>query len=179
MGVGYLTGQGGGGSNIKSIQTGSLSMTSGSTFDVTISEIDLLSSVATVTVKTSSPTQSAGDIQAIQIEIKNSTTITIKRGATTSTEVTIKWVVIEFNNVKSLQIGDYTLSSSSGYTPISSINKSKSILFFSFYQLLSSRSTAIGSFLTIGEISSIADELLFSNAYEGTKYIHWQVIEFK
>ena len=99
MGVGYLTGQGGGGSNIKSIQRGTLTLTTTSA-DVTISEISENSSIVKIYNK---PKTNKVDIQArnacIKTKITSSTNINFAKN-TSGNDVDIFWEAIEFKKYK-------------------------------------------------------------------------------
>ena len=112
----------GGGSNIKSIQSGQVDIASTS-IDITISAVDLTKSIPIITYYNNQTTPSKSLLRA---KLINSTTLRIYLD-TYGNVTPLTWKVIEFNNVKSLQTGD---TSSSSIT-VSSVNVNKSVLFAS------------------------------------------------
>jgi len=177
MGIGYLTGQGGGGSNIKSFQTGAAVITNLNTLDIAISAIDTSKSVIRIWVKPAGSNNT--DYEAIMAKITSSTQINLSRKTAYAGVNYIQWEVIEFNNVKSKQSGDLTVPFGTAgtfqTTAISSVDVNKSLIFGSFKAIAGD--TGIASALNIFKISS-ATEVSISKA--GQSYsAHWQVIEFK
>lgn len=179
MGVGYLTGQGGGGSNVKSIQRGTTILTAQS-LDLTISSVDLNKSI--VIMSYSDLNNSSDGNSLIRAKLTSATNINFYLGEY-STPKYIEWQVIEFNNVKSIQRGDFTTPSTTitayvdkSSVTINSINTSKSLIFASFASELgySSRYTMIGNF----QISN-ATTITLAKGNSVQRFWHWQVIEFK
>lgn len=165
-----------GGATIKSIQRGVSQIPSGQSFiDVVISSVDELASI----VRSPYTIQAGSNLNdvIIKCELINNTTVRLSRNnAPAFNSANIYWVVIEYNNVKSLQKGTYSLgvSGSEQTVNISSINVDKSQIFSSFTHNEGS-SQIDGSNLgyriinntTIGfETGAIRPD------------IHWQVIEF-
>lgn len=87
-------------------------------------------------------------------------------------DVDFSWQVIEFNNVKSLQRGDASVTNIN--VNISSVNLSKSILFFSASTSFTGTSTD-GYFIDGRLVSST---VINFKVLVGTANVHWQVIEF-
>lgn len=165
-------GIGGGGSNIKSIQRGTVTMNA-VTKDITISAVDLSKSIVQLTVKSAG---SAG-ADCITGELTSATNLKLASGTTGSGNSVVEWTVIEFNNVKSLQSGTTTQTTTTPVTvTISSVDLTKSILFFTFntttFGPTSNAMPMSGKFTNNTTLS-------FAN-YDttGTKTIKWQVIEF-
>jgi hypothetical protein len=114
----------GGGSNIKSIQSGELTLSGITTSTVNISTIDPTKSIIRVFCSSSSNYLRANKAMG---EILNSTQIKFTRGGTDS-DLTIYWEVIEFSKVKSLQKG--SLAGNANVT-IASVDISKTLIFSS------------------------------------------------
>jgi len=122
---------GSGGSNIKSIQGGTTTLTSTS-LDVAISSVDPNSSVLLFGFK--------GNLGLgykyfeTKGKIVDATTInfSIYQYYGAAGDVPIYWQVIEFNNVKSIQKGDYSLAYNTGVSSVdisvTSLNVNKAIL---------------------------------------------------
>lgn len=174
MGVGYLTGQGGGGSNIKSIQRGTLTLTTTSA-DVTISEISENSSI----VKIYNKPKTSVDIQArnacIKTKITSSTNINFAKN-TSGNDVDIFWEAIEFKNIKSIQRGDYRITTQGVLESItiSAVDLSKSFIVASWTSTGANSNTA--AVMDIAYLDSETVVKVSSSVYVGI--IHWQVIEF-
>lgn len=173
----------GGGSNIKSIQRGYFSM-SASSQNVTISEIDLNSSILFVMARYFTNTFSLDSTvsqMAVMGNILNATTINFQKiGSGTSINVT--WQVIEFKNVKSVQKGfsDFARDGINEYgnVTISAIDTAKSIIVSSFSYIgndaylscFSNYKILNATTIQLGRAPSITN---------ARNYWHWQVIEFK
>jgi hypothetical protein len=176
MGVGYLTGQGGGGSNIKSIQNGVSSMGTGVGYiDVTISAIDITKTVVIVTdgYETSGNYPYDGYCKMVASVI-NSTTIRITRGVTNANVNNINWQVIEFNNVKSLQSGVVGGTVTNGDATVNSYDPSKSMLIVNY--MLSTTTNSDYTVTIFKNGSGKIGYVIFSNYYVTAR---WQLIEFK
>ena len=158
-------------SNIKSIQRGTVSMTTNTS--VTISSIILTDSIVLLSV-TDGGSKSftlSSDITGI---LTGQTTLSLTRGAGTQT-LMVQWQVIEFKNVKSLQSGSIT--NFSGSIAISSINTLKSFCLINFYN--TSSITSPSSYPSVKILDSTHIEIDRGyNAQSGCN-MFWQVIEFK
>jgi len=131
MGVGYLTGQGGGGSNIKSIQRGTATL-SATSQNVTISEVSPTKSIVRIGFKYQSDNTMVQAAQNfIGARITNSTTVQLLLNTYASAQIDVYWEVIEFNNVKSIQTGVYNTSLASDSITIANVNVSKCSVFHS------------------------------------------------
>ena len=167
-----------GGSNIKSIQKISTTITNGNTTkNVTINAVTATKSIVYLTFYKTA----AANAQNIFIsaEITSSTNIMLTRNDSNDT-VAIECFVVEFYNVKSKQTGSLSLvaNTASNTASISSVDTSKSLLFFSYYTNYGSN--IVGNCLCSGTITN-ATTLTFSHINTGAadiKYIKWQMIEF-
>lgn len=162
-----------GGSNIKSIQSGTAAPTATSQ-TITISAIDMTKSI----VKMTSNAGTGSNLSALmpKIVITNSTTLTITFQSTPPTTY-LYWEVIEFNNVKSLQSGVTAIAAStSPNITISSINLSKSTLFFSADDGV----TANTNYIEAAIMGKLLDTttLNFSQSSSVARNAAWYVIEF-
>lgn len=180
MGRARLSGQSGGGSNIRSVQRGTVTF---STTDVTktisINNVDLTKAIVLIEFSyTNTPAYAYyGGVSGV---LSGATELLLSRFTpVTGTRATLKvsWQVIEFNNVKSLQKGSLTTAfNGTAYSvTINSVDVAKSILFFNY-------TNDTGNTLFYGEHleGSIADSTTI-NFYQlaNAKTIKWQVVEFK
>lgn len=177
MGVGYLTGQGGGGSNVKSIQRGSVTPwnnTTIATLDIIISSIDISKSILIIHPMLYS-NFSTHDCTGGYL--KNGTTININRGSSTAANTTvIYWEVIEFKNVRSVQRG---LANGNGFgigrqVTLSTINASKCFVITSQYDTTTNSTAAARAACGANITSSVLLELWATTSGR----IYWEVIEF-
>lgn len=166
-----------GGSNIKSIQRGTSVLTNGgaSTLNVTISSVNLSK---TIVKFTSLIISTSGSLNSLcNAKVTTATNLLLTRNSTTGGDITVEWEIIEFNNVKSIQTGNYTLSTMSGTVTITTVDTTKSSLYYSAYNSADTDSytrTMTGT----GKITN-ATTLTFALATSGvTKIIEWIVIEF-
>ena len=171
MGVGYLTGQGGGGSNVKSVQRGSILMDA-TTKNITISSVDLQKSVVIVNTVSA---ESTIDKILVSGSITSATNLRLTIGAI-STTTYVYWQVIEFNNVKTLQTGTTTLTSATTTVNISNVNMTKSIIFSSF-KSTNAQTASLGN--QTAYIDSTTTIVLKDANYITGKSAIWYVIEFK
>lgn len=166
----------GGGSNIKSIQRGSTNVV-GSSVNVTISAIDITKAIARVQFSGTGG-NSNGYEQNVTIKIVNSTTIQITPSVSSSVTKTVHWEVIELNNVKSLQQGMASVSTTAVSTTvsISSVDLSKSMIFYSF----STDAGAAGSQTMVLDVSFTNSTTITISygGYGAPGRVAWQVIEF-
>lgn len=167
---GHGIGTGAGGSNIKSIQRGSVTMTAkGQT--ITISPVDTTKAIVRINYFYGS-SQIGGCL--ISAELTNSTTITLNQGGSLSYQV-VEWEVIEFNNIKSLQRGIATTTTASSDITISSVDTLKSIIFYS-HQSTSTSTTLLGNAIRVFLLSNTKLQVAQREAINLSTY--WQVIEF-
>jgi len=168
---------GGGGSNIKGIQDGTFTfsqLNDISTQTIPISNINILKSIVRITITQSilSPTLYVGSVSAT---LTDSTTLTLNlQNAYYSP--TVKWEVIEFNNVKSKQVGIKTIATTTDTIIVSSINSSKSLVFLSFTSADNSTSN-VQNFAT-NLVLTNATTLSFNQSNAKNKSVYWQLIEF-
>jgi hypothetical protein len=161
-----------GGSNIKSIQRGTATI-SALTTNITITSVDLSKSIVIMT-------QSLRENDArvsVTAKITTATNLQLVSNLVGSTNTFVSWEVIEFNNVKSLQKGLATFTGSAGFnTTITSVNLSKAMI------VSSSRLSATAS----GHLHSCTARLTtqtninfqgWSSATDAQN-VEWQVIEF-
>ena len=113
-----------GGSSIKSIQRGSVAISSTSVINVPITSVDLTKSIVLFTHQVPTSTTDVSNT-FVTAELTTSTNIAFTRGGT-GNGGTIKWEVIEYNNVKSVQSGSYLSTLASETKTITSVNTSKS-----------------------------------------------------
>lgn len=165
---------GAGGSNIKSIQRGSV-VTAGSlsSHTVTITGVDMTKSVVRI----------IGGAQAdlyygdLSIDFVSATQIIVERAAADVNAMRFTWEVIEFNNVKSKQKGEkYLESTSVQNVAITAVDTLKSLVFFS-WKTYSTGQQAYANYLSCKLSSSTNLEVAsFNNSWP--KSVKWQVIEF-
>jgi len=118
---------GGGGSNIKSIQKGTLTLIAVDT-NITISAIDLTKAIVVVRMYMTSNSKSSQC--SVSGDLTTSTNLLLNVPEAYSQEV--EWEVIEFNNVKSLQRGVVSIDTTLTNTTISSVDVNKTMVIYSF-----------------------------------------------
>lgn len=160
-----------GGSNIKSIQRGSVNVNA-TTVNVAISSVDPTKAIVMLAVAGRSSGNS--NYNLVSGAITSPTNIAFYIGASGSS-TTVDWVVIEFNNVKSFQSGNKVTTLATDSVTISNVNMEKSILFYSFS---SSDSSATFSNATVSVSLSTGTNIAISQFNAVNKSIQWQVIEF-
>ncbi len=162
-----------GGSNIKSIQRGTITL-SGTSTNVTISPIDISKSIVLISIEGAN--------------IDNAFRVLVSGRLTSSTNLlltvgnidyppTVSWQVIEFNNVKSLQRGYTSINSDIQTVTISSVNTSKSFLVTSKDATLFDTAN-FGLWFSSAALTNsttITFSQLFSNKPGN---VAWEVIEF-
>lgn len=165
----------GGGSNIKSIQRGTIAINvATTTIDITVTSIDTTKSIAIISNNqdgVSNPSEAC-----FAITIINATTIRITRTASSFTSITVSWQLIEYNNVKSKQTGTFEQTSAltDQSVTVTSVNTSKSILYATHTSVVTGIQTASWVFLyKLLNSTTIA----FNGQNASTKY--WQLIEFE
>jgi len=185
MGVGYLTGQGGISSNIKSVQRGTSGIpANGSQILITISPVVLANSIVFLKYRAGS----GGNKRSIEYHSAkfNSTTqllVKVGEARTLGIPSSFEWQVIEFNNVKSKQLGSYQMVANGAVEnvlSVSSVNVNKSLVVYSYHT--NNTATTMQDFF-ICTLKS-ANELSFIsvNGHPTSSFIdtfEWQVIEFK
>jgi len=165
------------GSNIKSIQRGSVASDSitSSGLSISISSVDLTKSVVMVHFCSRSTDQN----DLVRAEITSPTEIKLYIGNSTGYAYrVIYWEVIEFNNVKTLQKGTTVTTSMDDVDQnisISSVNVSKSMVFSSYSSTNSS--PVYVPMKSVILINSTTLKIIKYD-YNGLSTHHWQVIEF-
>lgn len=181
MGVGYLTGQGGSGSNIKSVQSGTVANTT--TADITISAVDMNSSIVLFSTNAQGLAAMGGNAgMAFTLDLTSSTNLRIESNVSYS--YPINWEVVEFKNVKSIQrltiaIPGTTGSGTDVDTTISAVNLSKTFIIQNGL-LYPSQTGAASSLLVRQKITSPTN--IRSNVYvtaSNNRTHKTTVIEFK
>jgi hypothetical protein len=165
---------GGGGSNIKSIQRGLVIATN--SVNVTISSVDLANSVLIISYQGGGGTA----VRNLKAMGKLTSSTNINFSLTTSAGyVTVNWQVVEFNNVKSIQRGDVTLSAASESVTINAVDWGKTMLLSSVK--LNSTGTDLTYLVTDGGIERLTNTSIRLNTgnASNTGTAHWQVVEFK
>ncbi len=163
---------------IKSIQRGSTTMESVSSLNITISSVDITKSIVRVTISAANTTTSWN---AVSAKITSATNIQLNRQVSWATTPRVYWEVIEFNSVASIQSGAYTQAHSTNIdevrdVTISSVNTSKSLIFFSNQYTVANNEWGYN---TLGAFFNSATVLRFTIRGQGqTIYMEWQVIEF-
>lgn len=172
MGVGYLTGQGGGGSNVKSIQRIHTISQSSTTFtkNYAISSVDINKSVIMISIKSDANAYASWSL--LTAKFINSTTIQIQN-CSDSISVKHDITIIEYNNVKSKQSGN-TLATNQ--VTINEIDLNKSLLFYSYRR--TANATTAEYFTVTGHFYD-NKTLEFFATTGNDMTIEWQVIEFK
>ena len=171
---------GSGGDNIKSIQRGSFLDNKSKNQTVDISEIDLSKSICLIEYDYPRTTMGVSSTQSmLSIDFLNNTQIVIRRaseGSALSSDIRlIHWTVVEFNNVKSLQRGSISSSSSGRIVAITPVNMQKSLIFCSSQGSPSgSMSSAIQAYAVFQDNSNV-------EIYPKADYyiVNWQIVEFK
>lgn len=168
---------GGGGANIKSSQKiESYLDTSVQYVDVPITPIDTTVSIVLLSYQSAA----ADNPSAISIlaEIINSTTVRVSRAGATGSLVWFNIEVVEFNNVKSLQRGKLTVTSSEGDSniAITSVNLAKSFAVGSF---ASSKTEVAIRWVQYRYRLTATNQLRLTLPWDGAGLFAWQVIEFK
>lgn len=162
-----------GGSNIKSIQRGTAIITAGGyTLDISMSSVDINKSIILVSSHASTYIES-GKIAGknlVRAELVSATSITVHTTNITEQNISLSWVVVEFNNVKSKQSG--TINSSSSVT-ISPVDLSKSLSFVTFVV----GSTDYTGYMMQHQLVN-STTLQFEWVDGAWAYADWQVIEF-
>lgn len=158
---------GSGGSNIKSIQRGTVANTSAT---VSITEVDLSKSIVMVSAHTTTRITTATNLQ-VSAKFNSSTEINLNRVGTDGI-VSASWVVIEFKNVKSLQRGSTTLTGNVINQGITTVVLAKAVAFVSHRTTGNAPANSL-----VGHILT-ADNLQFKRYDDGTCYSEWQIIEF-
>lgn len=176
MGVGYLTGQGGGGSNIKSIQRGSFVFGYAETNKkITISNVDLGKTIVRLHYHEIGVSNS--NSQKVRVQLLSGTQIEFNLEGTPTDNSTIYWEVIEFDNVKSLQRGSVIVDSPQVDMAINPVDIQKSLMFFSN----STANTITQSRVFDRNVSYSFFTNSFIRWKQNGSYIKktdWQVIEF-
>ncbi len=177
MGIGYLTGQGGGGSNIKSIQRGLVSMSYDlAAYTYTINSVDINNSI--VRLNNNLSQNGSADQNVLKSAFVSATQIKIETLSSGATRPNVSWEVIEFKNVKSIQRITKSIPSSlsSDESTISPINRNKTILFFDY----TAGGTNDMSYLQLSTFISSDNTISFYRKSGSSNFsVNIQVVEFK
>lgn len=171
-----IAGQAGTYSNIKSRQSGTVGL-SASTQTVTIAAVDLTKAIVRISVQTPWNSYPDASYYATSGVLTNATTLTIAVYGGSGDSLNAVWEVIEFNGVKSLQSGSWAISASSQALTISSVNTSKSMIFYSFAASANVGSNYIASILTTLVLTS-STSLTFSQQNATPYIVKWYLVEF-
>lgn len=161
-----------GGSNIKSIQNGNATLTL-STTNITISSVNVSNAIVKISVSATGTNTNTNLVSATLTSPTNLELIVNSTGG----GLNVQWDVIEFNNVKSKQVGNTGFGSPTGNFNISitNVNFLKSMLFFSYDSPTSS--TTIANAMVSGNLTSNTN-ILFIKKTATIYNVKWQVIEF-
>lgn len=169
-------GIGGGGSNIKSVQRGSVVMTT-ATKDIPISAVDMNNAIVLLNFASKLGGGSVVKPLCQKGQLTSSTNLQIT-ATDYSSNVTVYWQVVEFNNVKSVQRGILAMQNVNKDVTISSINVDKSLIYAT--NDTSIASSDMNYALSGGYAILNSTTLRFYSPFDSsTKNIAWQVIEFK
>lgn len=178
VGSDFFTLRPSGGSNIKSIQRGNVTISfSNLTQSVTISEVDTTKSIIILSYTSTSSPPNYGSIKP-RAYFATGTSFTLERGNASHSGLVVSWQVIEFKDIKSLQSGQTTAATSStGTQAISSVDLSKSALFFSFSYVSGGSGTMWEPRMYLSSTTEITYEPGFS--ITNNVVYSWFVVEFK
>ena len=157
---------------ISSIQRGSLSLPY-SVETITISEVDTTRAIPTVSF---SPTYTTDNPQTLFVscDLNNSTALKVYR-LDDDDNVIVNWTVTEYNNVKSLQSGSYSMTTLTAGIIVSAVNMNKSMLFVDWSA--SSSTNASHNYMISYSLSS-ATTISFNKIIANETTIRWKLIEF-
>lgn len=159
-------------SNIKSIQSGITTLTSTS-HNVAISAVDTTKSIVLISYV---PSLSVGsNMVAVAGVLTNSTTLTLRVNTLTSYPPTVRWQVIEFNNVKSNQSGAVTASAVTQTVTISSVDLQKSIISI---ERTATNTSTVNYLICVAASLTNSTTLEIKQASVDSGSYYWQVIEF-
>ena len=174
-----LPSAGGGGAVIKSVQRGVATILAGQTSAaVTVSQIDTSKSFVKIY---SSATQVGTEYMYSVIplaEITNSTTLTFSRntGSVASQNVSVFWELVEFASGVSIQSGIANTSNAALDVTISTIDPSKSMVFFSMKSGSSSQNITSAHVCLISNSNSI--RFVAPTTPSASVTFNWQVVSY-
>lgn len=167
------------GAVIRSIQRGVTTIPfNNNIINVTISAINLNNSIVKIShIDNRVGTNPSADQGNVRAELTSTTNLQLVDNALSgSGGRDVYWEVVEFNNVKSVQRGNYSVNvTTEDIVNISSVDISKSIIFASHYHNSTLPDTA--AFLLKSRIISATQIGFQTSLIRPT--IHWQVIEFR
>lgn len=167
-----------GGSNIKSIQRGTLQWTGPSGGQsVTISAVDTTKAIVKITFRETVTGEPASQ-KCVAAYLSTSTTVQFEMQDPTALPF-ISWEVIEFSPaaIKSLQSGYSTgLQAQTDNIAISAVNLSKAMLFFS-YSTGNTETPQVWAMLA-GYLSSATNIAFTQTGAARAKNVRWYVVEF-
>lgn len=154
----------------------------GSTKDITIQAVDTSKAIVLISFSEGNTDAHAPAKLYCSVELINATTVRVRRVSnfvgTASRQARFNIQVIEFNQVKSKQVGSFVHSSYLQNITIASIEPSKSILYFE----RTNTKPDDGSTLTLDYVSGKivnSTTLKFESQVQTNQTIYWQLIEFK
>lgn len=174
-----LPSAGGGGAVIKSVQRGSAGILAGQTSTVvTVSQVDVSKSFIKIY---SSATQVGTEYMNSVLplaEITNSTTLTFSRstGSVASQNVTVFWELVEFASGVSIQSGIANTSNAVLDVTISTIDPSKSMVFFSMKSGSGSQNITSAHVCLITNSNNV--RFVAPAAPSASVTFNWQVISY-
>lgn len=170
----------GGGSSIKSVQHGFFSLPKTETVkNITVNAVDNHKSIVLISLYTEDGNVYNKAINFIA-DVDSPTNIRIERKSESNSSSTLymSWQLVEFDNIKSIQKGQFTYSqyvSSEEIIPIENINMGKSVVFFTHTTTSIVANTA-NNIERLVRIKS-NNELGIYTPQLGD-IINWQVVEF-
>ncbi len=165
----------GGGSNVKSVQSGTYIMNPPeASKDITISTVNASNCIILVS---GSPSSYAYTCLIAGHMVDNST-INVSRSSGSTFSVTISWQVIEFNAVKSIQRGTYTMDNGTwgGTASITEVNLLKTFLIFSWK---TNGGTVFEHSYAQCRLTDNSTLSFSKSAVASLCVVDWQLIEFK
>ena len=162
---------GAGGSNIKSIQRGTVLFSATSTA-VAITAVDINKSI--VIMQVYSAGANSTQIALVGATLTNATTITFEKNL--AGNVDVSWQVVEFNNVKSKQYGSKATAAASDTVAITGIDTAKSVLVVTYFTAVNTASIR-DCFNYAVLTNSTTITFTTYNTSANTTY-KWQVLEF-
>ncbi len=162
--------------SIQSIQRGNGTQASGTkTTNVTITAVDLSKAVVMISFHATATQGSRRSI--LKAKLTSSTNLQITRTNSDFIGVSYSYTIIEYNNLKSLQKGDYTLSTATADVSVTAVDLNKSYLVCN-WETTAVNADPIYNQLIYYMLNSSTIRFDMINASWGNHGIQWQVIEF-
>ena len=182
MGEAIITRRGGGGgSSIKSIQHGIASLYDTTNVAININSVNLNSAIIICTPYRMITRYSAYGMVSAKFLSENQIELRREAADTVYGAVQWNWVVVEFNNVKSVQRGDIIINTADTehIIPISDINPEKALVFSSFHGGSARVDTLeVNMHVAINNSTSLK---IYCSKVDNTYpwKLHWELVEFK